>query len=170
MQYIHIYLHNTTYYLVFRTFDLELENKIMTTQYSSYGAGLLRIGLGSMWISHGLLKFLVFGIAGTAGFFESVGMPGWIAGPVAFTEVVGGLMIVAGIYGRVVSVALLPILFGAGMVHLANGWVFSNANGGWEYPAFLILASVVHILLGDGAWALSGRVWKENAGYANLLR
>lgn len=139
----------------------------MTTQLSPYGTGLLRIGLGAMWIAHGLLKLLVFGIAGTAGFFESVGMPGWTAGPVAFAEIAGGIAIVAGLYGRWVSAALLPVLIGAGLVHLANGWVFSNANGGWEYPAFLILASVVHILQGDGVWALSGRVVTHDIAATN---
>jgi putative oxidoreductase len=33
--------------------------------------------------------------------------------------------------------------------------VFSAANGGWEYPAFLMVASLAQILLGDGAYALS---------------
>jgi hypothetical protein len=40
-------------------------------------------------------------------------------------------------------------------VHAANGWVFTAANGGREYPAFLIVASVVQALLSDGAYALS---------------
>jgi putative oxidoreductase len=39
-------------------------------------------------------------------------------------------------------------------VHAGNGWVFTAPNGGWEYPAFLIVASVVQFLLGDGAYAL----------------
>jgi putative oxidoreductase len=39
-------------------------------------------------------------------------------------------------------------------VHGANGWVFSNPGGGWEYPAFLIAASLAQTLLGDGAFAL----------------
>ena len=38
--------------------------------------------------------------------------------------------------------------------HLGNGWVFSAANGGWEYPAFLALATVVQALLGSGAYSL----------------
>jgi putative oxidoreductase len=39
-------------------------------------------------------------------------------------------------------------------VHLPNGFVFSYPNGGWEYPAFLIVAAGVQALLGDGAFAL----------------
>ena len=46
----------------------------------------------------------------------------------------------------------------ASEVHLGNGWVFSAPNGGWEYPAFLAMASLVQALLGDGAYA-----WKPVA-------
>ena len=31
---------------------------------------------------------------------------------------------------------------------------FNNANGGWEYPAFLVIAALVQALLGDGALTL----------------
>ena len=55
------------------------------------------------------------------------------------------------------SVLLLPVMATALWTHLPNGWVFTNANGGWEYPAFLLLASLVHVLQGDGALALSDR-------------
>jgi putative oxidoreductase len=68
-------------------------------------------------------------------------------------ELVGGLAILAGFYGRLVSVALLPVLLGALVTHAPNGWVFNAPNGGWEYPAFLALAALAHVLIGDGAFA-----------------
>ena len=33
---------------------------------------------------------------------------------------------------------------------------FTAANGGWEYPALLVVLAVAVALLGDGAFALSG--------------
>lgn len=114
---------------------------------------VLRLALGTMWISHGLLKVFVFTLPGTVRFFASAGLPGALAYPVAAAEVLGGLAILAGFHGPVVSALLSPILLGALWVHLPNGWVFSAANGGWEYPAFLLAASLVHVLLGDGAYA-----------------
>jgi putative oxidoreductase len=54
---------------------------------------------------------------------------------------------------RVVALGLIPILVGATWVHAGNGWVFSAANGGWEYPVFLIAASLVLVLLGSGRFA-----------------
>lgn len=123
---------------------------------SPYAATLLRASLGTMWISHALLKLLVFTIAGFEGFLASQGMPTFVAWPVVLLELAGGTLILLGWHGRIVSLALLPVLVGAMAAHLGNGWVFSNPNGGWEYPLFLIAMSVVHGLLGDGAFALSG--------------
>lgn len=119
-----------------------------------YAALLLRLGLGIMFVAHGLLKITVFTLPGTVAFFEQVGFPGWTAYPVAFAETLGGILLIAGVGVRWVSLALLPVLLGAVVVHSGAGWVFSNANGGWEYPAFLALAVVVQALLGPGKMAL----------------
>ena len=122
---------------------------------SDYAAFLLRIALGTMFIAHALLKIMVFTPAGTAGFFASLGVPGWFAYPVMFAELAGGIMLVAGIQTRIVSLALLPVLLGSiVLVHGGNGWLYTNENGGWEYSAFLIVASLVQALLGDGAYSL----------------
>lgn len=122
---------------------------------SPLGPTLLRIALGLMWLTHGLvLKLMTFGIAGLSGWLATQGLPAALAWPLVLAEIGGGLMILLGLHGRWVSLALLPILVGATAIHAGNGWVFSNANGGWEYPLFLLAASVAHILLGDGAFAL----------------
>lgn len=134
---------------------------------SAHAALVLRIALGTMFVAHGLLKVLVFTLPGTVGFFESVGFPGWTAYIVTFAEIGGGVLLLAGVATRTVSVALVPVLLGATFVHLGNGWVFSNANGGWEYPAFLTVALVVQALLGAGSYALrlrqSGRDARQTA-------
>lgn len=115
----------------------------------------LRVALGAMWLSHAVvLKVMTFGVAGLAGWLASIGLPASLALPLIVAETAGGLLILLGIHGRLVSVALLPILAGALWVHSGNGWVFTAPNGGWEYPLFLIAASVVHALLGDGRYAL----------------
>ena len=119
-----------------------------------YAALLLRLSLGIMFLAHGLLKVLVFTLTGTAGFFESVGFPGFLAYLVTFAEIGGGLLLIAGIGTRAVSLALLPVLLGAFYVHFGAGWLFSNENGGWEYPAFLIAATIVQALLGGGRFVV----------------
>lgn len=117
------------------------------------GITLLRVSLGVMWIAHALLKLLVFTLPGTAQFFESVGFPGFLAYPVFAVELLGGLALVLGIYARQVSLALAPVMAVAASIHFGNGWVHTSPNGGWEYPAFLTVASLALWLLGDGAFA-----------------
>ena len=127
---------------------------MIDTKTAPYAAFILRLALGTMFIAHGLMKVFVFTLPGTAQFFAAVGFPGWTAYPVPALEIAGGLLLVAGVYSRVVAAGLIPVLIGAATVHLGNGWVFSAPNGGWEYPVFLVVIAAVVALLGDGAYAL----------------
>jgi putative oxidoreductase len=120
-----------------------------------YAALALRIALGVMFIAHALLKYYVFTLPGTAQFFASLGLPAVLAYATFWAELVGGALILAGVYSRWVSAALIPILLGATWAHAGNGWVFSAPNGGWEYPAFLTIVAAAQALLGDGKYALS---------------
>jgi putative oxidoreductase len=121
------------------------------------GIALLRVSLGTMWIAHALLKLLVFTLPGTAQFFDSVGLPGWLAYPVFGVEILGGIALLLGLYARQVALGLVPVMAAAAWVHLPNGWVHTSPGGGWEYPVFLIVASLALWLLGDGAAA-----WKRS--------
>ena len=111
------------------------------------------MSLGVLFLAHGLLKVFIFTLPGTAQFFESVGFPGILAYPVTAAEVVGGLLLIAGVQTRWVSLALVPVMVGATIVHLPNGWVFSSPNGGWEFPALWTVLLFVQALLGGGAFA-----------------
>lgn len=129
-------------------------NSTTEATLQSYGALLLRLTLGVMFLAHGLLKVLVFTLPGTVQFFESQGFPGVLAYVVIAAEIGGGLLMIAGIRARWIALALVPLLLGAATVHVPNGWVFSAPGGGWEYPVFLAIAAMVQFLIGDGAWAL----------------
>jgi putative oxidoreductase len=124
---------------------------------TALGARLLRVSLGVMYLGHSVvLKLLTFGLAGTAGFFTSVGLPAWLAYLTFAAEAVGGVLLVLGVQARWTALALTPALVGAiAFVHAGNGWVFTAPGGGWEYPAFLIAASVALALVGAIAFALS---------------
>lgn len=122
---------------------------------TQFGPTVLRVALGTMWISHALLKLVVFTLPGTAQFFASVGLPGWMAYPVFAAELIGGIALVLGIYARQAAIGLLPIMLVATYVHVPNGWVFTSQGGGWEYPAFLSVVSIVQWMLGDGKAAIA---------------
>ena len=121
------------------------------TRNADYAAFLLRISLDIMFIAHALLKYFVFTPAGTVKFFESLGLPGPLAYVTMAAELIGGVLLVAGIRTRIVAIALAPFVLGATWAHAGNGWVFNAPNGGWEYPAFLTIATLTTALLGNGA-------------------
>ena len=121
-------------------------------------SGLLRLSLGVMYLTDSVvLKLFTYGLAGTAGYFASIGLPPSLAYAVFAAEAVGGALLLANVATGWVSVALIPILGGALWAHAGNGWVFSNAGGGWEYPLFLIVVSVVVALQAFGARAAVAR-------------
>jgi len=118
-------------------------------------ATLLRVALGVMYLTHSIvLKVFTFGFAGTAGYFASLGLPSATAYFVIAAEAIGGLLLLANVRTAWVALALLPVLLGALWVHSGNGWVFSAAGGGWEYPLFLIVVSVAVALQSFAARAV----------------
>jgi putative oxidoreductase len=122
------------------------KQEIVMSSFNSraIGAALLRISLGLMYLTHSIvLKVFTFGFAGTAGYFASLGLPSATAYLVIAAEIVGGVLLLANVATGWVALALLPVLGGALWVHAGNGWVFSATGGGWEYPLFLIVVSVV---------------------------
>lgn len=122
-----------------------------------YAALLLRVSLGVMFLAHSLyLKVFVFTVAGTVGFFESLGLPAAAAYLTLLAEIGGGIALVLGFQTRLVALAVIPVLLGATWVHAGNGWLFTAQGGGWEYPLFLTIAAVVQALLGSGAYAVKG--------------
>ena len=129
---------------------------------AALAAFALRLSLGVMYLAHGvILKYLTFTLAGTAQFFESLGLPAALAYLTFAGETLGGIALILGFKSRIVSIALIPILLGAFWVHSGNGWVFSSANGGWEYPLFLIVISGIVGLLGNGAFAIDNVLGKS---------
>lgn len=139
--------------------NLRLAKPVVDLDTAPYGITLLRVSLGILFLAHGLLKVFVFTLPGTAQFFQSVGLPGFMAYIVTPVEVIGSLMLIAGLYSRWVAIALFPILLVATVkVHGASGWLFTNEGGGWEFPAFFAVATVVQFLLGDGAFGLTSRL------------
>lgn len=120
-----------------------------------YAALLLRVTTGILFVVHGLIKLFVFTPAGTAGFFESIGLPGWLGVATMIIEIVGGVALILGVATRIVSAVFVVVLLGAAFTaHGGAGFNWSNAGGGWEYPVMWAAVQAALVLIGDGAYAL----------------
>lgn len=127
---------------------------MIDTRTAPYAALILRVSLGVLLVAHGLLKVFVFTIPGTVQFFATIGYPGVFAYAVILGELGGGLLLILGLYTRWIALAVVPILVGATIQHLPNGWMFASAGGGYEFPVLWTVLLFVQALLGDGAYAL----------------
>jgi len=124
-------------------------------EYAGAAALLLRLALGIMFYAHAWLKIKVFTPAGTVKYFESLGVPGFFAYLTMAAEIGGGTLLILGIETRWVALLLVPLMAGTiVLVHGKKGWLFSNSDGGWEFPAFWIVGLLALALLGDGIAAL----------------
>lgn len=121
-----------------------------------YAILTLRVTTGALFLFHGLVKLFVFTPAGTAGYFESIGLPGVLGYLTMLVEIAGGLALILGLKTRFVSLALVPVLLGAAWFgHGSSGFNWSNPSGGWEYPAMWAVVQAALAALGDGPYALS---------------
>ncbi len=136
------------------TYDQSPAQSLSAQDNAQYAALILRVAMGVFFLAHAWLKIAVFTPAGTAGYFASIGLPGFLAYVTIAAELLGGLALIAGLWTRWVALALVPVLVGAAYFgHGAAGFFFSNPNGGWEFPAFWAITLIVQALLGDGAYA-----------------
>ncbi|MFP1762128.1 DoxX family protein [Lonsdalea quercina] len=120
-----------------------------------YAALLLRVALSILFFAHAGLKIFVFTPAGTAQFFASLGLPGWLAYVTIVWELFTAVTLLLGIWRRATALASIPILLGAIFtVHGPAGFFFNNPNGGWEFPALWIVGLIALALVGDGPYAL----------------
>ena len=73
---------------------------MIDTRLAPYGALLLRIALGVMFIAHAYLKLAVFTVPGFAGFLGQVGLPQIFAWPIILAEIAGGVALIVGFHAR----------------------------------------------------------------------
>jgi putative oxidoreductase len=133
------------------------------------GLLILRVVVGALFVGHGAQKlFGLFGghgVAGTAGFFDSIGLrPGRLhAISAGIAELTGGLLLALGLLTPLAAVLVTAVMVAAIItVHLRNGvWVTEN---GVEYPLVLIAAAFAVTAIGAGDWSLDGVLDLDVAG------
>ena len=126
-------------------------------------AGLLlaRMVFGLLMAAHGSQKlfgwFGGYGLAGTGGFFESLGFrPGrFFAAAAGATELSAGLLVALGVLGPLGPALIVSVMIVAmATVHWQHG-LFAQ-NNGIEVPLLYAVAAVAIALTGPGAYSLDG--------------
>jgi putative oxidoreductase len=125
----------------------------MVRKYET-GALILRLVIGITFFIHGLAKFQM-GLGNTAGFFQSIGVPGFMAYIVATIELVGGLAMILGIGTRIVSILFALVMVGAIVtVKLAVGFMGNGQMAGYELDLALLAISIYLAISGSQLYSL----------------
>jgi putative oxidoreductase len=130
---------------------------------------ILRVVVGLLFAGHGAQKlfgvFGGYGLAGTAAFFEQIGLrPGRLHATAAgAAEFGGGLLLALGLFSPFAAAVLIATMTAAVItVHLPNGiWVTSN---GYEYNVVLAAAAFAVAGAGPGKWSLDNAFSIDDAG------
>ncbi len=128
---------------------------------SQYGITLLRVMVGIIFVMHGGMKLFGMGFDGVAGFFGSLGIPFPYANAVFVTllELVGGAMLVAGLFTRWVAPLLAATMVVAiATVHGPKGFFLPE---GYEFALLLLVTNATLFLTGPGALALDNVIGRE---------
>jgi len=121
---------------------------------------ILRVMLGITFFVHGLVKFQG-GIENIVGWFDSIGLPGFLAYGVASIEMIGGAALVLGFGTRIVSALLALLMIGATVkVKLAIGFLGNGQMAGYELDLALLAMAVVITINGSKLFALDQLIFK----------
>jgi len=130
-----------TLFAMFRIFD----------RFHPLGLLVMRLALGAIMIAHGYPKVLKGGMPQVLQTVQSLGMPGWFGYLSAWTEFLGGILLIAGLITRLASLAVCTNMTVAILkVHLKNGF---TGQGNYQFP--LALAAIAFALIWFGAGPIS---------------
>lgn len=120
------------------------------------GLFIVRVLTGVIFLLHGFSKFQG-GIGGTTGFFQSIGLPGFLAPVVAIIEILGGLLLILGLLTRIAGVALTVIMVGV-LLTAKAGQPFMM---GTEFDYLLLFTSLQLALAGSALLSVDSLLFKN---------
>jgi putative oxidoreductase len=124
---------------------------------AAYGATLLRLILGVVYIMHAYLAVVVLGPAGMIAYQAKNGVPFAEIGTwyLILAHGLGGIFLVLGLFTRWAALANVPVMVGALLfVHLKNGFWAHTKPSGYEYVLVLLVVSLAVAMIGGGALTL----------------
>ncbi|QIZ05396.1 DoxX family protein [Priestia megaterium] len=129
---------------------------------SEVGTLILRLFLGVSFFIHGVSKFQN-GIENTMGWFDSLGIPGFMGYIVAIIELVGGLLLTIGFGTRYIAALFVFIMIGAiWKVKLAAGFMGNGQGTGFELDLAFAVMAVYIFLNSNSALSLDSKLFSKN--------
>ncbi|HEX6574760.1 MAG TPA: DoxX family protein [Gemmatimonadaceae bacterium] len=136
--------------------------RIGTDRQAQIGLGIVRIVAGIVFMAHGYQKFFTMGIPGVTGFFGGLGipLPGVAAPMVATLELVGGFLLVIGLFARFIAIPLaIDMATAIALVHAKNGFYLPM---GVEFVLMLMTAAIAVAIAGSGAFSIDRATSRSN--------
>lgn len=128
--------------------------------YINFGLLFYRLALGISMFYHGYLKY----VSGEQGLYKvgvmlsALGVPSGfevILGTIAsYAEMVGGILIIIGLFTRIGSILIIGTLTVATILNL-NGNFFS-----WDYPSQMGFGAIMLFFAGAGRYSLDKALFK----------
>lgn len=123
------------------------------------GNTVLRVVLGFIFFVHGVVKFQG-GIENTVGWFEMIGIPGFLAYIVAIIELLGGLALIFGIGTRITAGLIAVIMIGAIFTaKLQAGFLGDGTSAGYELDLALLAMAVYLVLAETSKLSLDNKIF-----------
>ena len=139
------------------------------TNGAAWGVLVLRVVLGVVFVMHGYLAYAVLGPRGAAGYLARMGFPTHTLLPLAWylivVHLVGGALIIVGLWTRVAALLNIPIMASAtALLHWPQGFymravVVDAAGGkammlGYEFSLLVLACTVAIALIGAGPFSI----------------
>ncbi|MEK5477319.1 DoxX family protein [Paenibacillus sp. FSL R5-0407] len=121
---------------------------------------IMRVVLGIIFVFHGVDKFQM-GLSNVEAWFSSMGIPGFLAYVVAVIELVGGIMLIVGLFTRYVSVLLVVTLIGAIVTAKLSAGLLGNGNmAGYELDLGFILV-LLHLIIAESPLSIDRLIFNK---------
>jgi len=148
-----------------------LIKKFFATDTTSWSLLISRLALGVVILPHGMQKALGafggYGLEGTLGFFQSMGMPFLLGLMVILAEFVGAIGVILGAGTRFMAFSIFLTLGGAMFLggHVNNGffmnWFGAQAGEGIEFFLLVLGLAASLMISGAGKFSVDGLISKK---------
>ncbi|MCE5332805.1 MAG: DoxX family protein [Bacteroidales bacterium] len=148
-----------------------LVKKFFATDTQAWPLLVSRLALGAVILPHGMQKALGmfggYGISGTLGFFESLGLPVFLGFLGILAEFVGAIGVILGAGTRFMALSIFLMMTGAMVMggHIHNGffmnWYGVQPGEGFEYFILVLGLALSLVIGGSGKYSFDNLISKK---------